>query len=111
MHSLPPIVETMSLALPLITIVTALPLVFRIVPPNWFYGFRTRKTLSDSNIWYEANYVGGVSLLVASALTLAARWMLIQMFDRGVGIALSMVVLAITTIAALIISMAQVSKM
>jgi SdpI/YfhL protein family len=32
-----------------------IPLMKRKVPPNYVYGFRVRKTLEDSKIWYDAN--------------------------------------------------------
>ena len=55
----------------------SVPLIMGKVPPNWFYGFRTRKTLSDSKIWYEANrlsgkdfFISGLLVFVASIVTL-----------------------------------------
>lgn len=33
----------------------SLPLIFRKVPRNPIYGYRTRATLSDDELWYEAN--------------------------------------------------------
>ena len=50
----------------------ALPLAARKIPPNFFYGYRTRATLSDRTIWYEANAHFGRGLLVASAVGAAA---------------------------------------
>jgi uncharacterized membrane protein len=46
----------------------SIPLIQQRVPPNRFYGFRTKKTLSDPKIWYEANRISGHDLLVAGAL-------------------------------------------
>jgi hypothetical protein len=37
----------------------SLPLLLRRVKPNSLYGFRTPRTLSDENIWYEANAFAG----------------------------------------------------
>ena len=31
-----------------------------LVPPNRLYGFRTRKTLQDPDVWYPTNRVAGV---------------------------------------------------
>ncbi len=42
------------------------------VPPNRYYGFRTKKTLSDPKIWYEANRVSGHDLLIAGAIIMAS---------------------------------------
>ena len=41
-----------------------IPMALRCVPPNSWYGFRTPKTFSDVSIWYEANRVGGIDLIV-----------------------------------------------
>jgi uncharacterized membrane protein len=41
------------------------------VPPNVWYGFRTRKTLSNPEIWYAVNRVTGQDMIVAGT-TLAA---------------------------------------
>jgi uncharacterized membrane protein len=51
-------------------IVIAIPLIIGKVPRNWAYGFRTKKTLSNDEIWYKANKFGGVSLLAAGLVTL-----------------------------------------
>ncbi len=50
----------------------SVPLILGRVPPNHHYGFRTRKTLSDSKIWYEANRLSGHDLLVAGAVITAS---------------------------------------
>jgi SdpI/YfhL protein family len=44
----------------------AIPLAPRMVSRDVVYGFRTRATLSDDAIWYEANAHFGRYLLVAS---------------------------------------------
>ena len=46
----------------------SIPLILERVPPNNFYGFRTKKTLSDTRIWYEANRISGNDLLIAGTL-------------------------------------------
>jgi uncharacterized membrane protein len=46
----------------------SIPLIRQRVPPNPYYGFRTRKTLSDPKIWYEVNRIQGNDLFVAGAL-------------------------------------------
>lgn len=45
----------------------SIPLILRMVPPNPFYGVRTRKTLSDRELWFRANYFAGWTFLIASA--------------------------------------------
>lgn len=48
-----------------IFIALAIPLILRRIPPNRWYGFRTRKTRSNDRIWYEANRIAGWDLLWA----------------------------------------------
>ncbi len=43
------------MGLGLLTIGISIPLLYGKVGPNWFYGFKTRKTLSNREIWYKAN--------------------------------------------------------
>jgi uncharacterized membrane protein len=47
----------------------SLPLIRRRVPPNLVYGYRTRATLSDEALWYEANAYFGRKFLLASLLS------------------------------------------
>lgn len=51
-----------------------IPLLQGRIPPNRFYGARTRKTLSDEKIWYAVNRVtgrdliiGGIAVVITSA--------------------------------------------
>jgi len=44
----------------------SLPLLFRLIPRNRFYGVRTAKTLSEDRIWYATNRLGGWWFLVSS---------------------------------------------
>ena len=50
----------------------AIPLMLRIVPRNVVYGFRTRATLSDDSLWYEANTHFGRRLLIANIFSALA---------------------------------------
>jgi hypothetical protein len=50
----------------------SLPLIFRKVPRNPIYGYRTRATLSDDGLWYEANAYFGCRFLLASLLAAGA---------------------------------------
>jgi hypothetical protein len=40
----------------------SIPLAFRLVPRNCFYGFRVASTLRDDAIWYEVNATSGRQL-------------------------------------------------
>lgn len=52
----------------LVLIGISIPLIMRKVPPNSFYGCRTRKTLSDPKIWYEANYISGIDFCIGGLI-------------------------------------------
>lgn len=53
-----------------IFIVLSVPLVLGLMPPNRFYGVRTRRTLSSRAVWYRANRVAGWGVMAASAFYL-----------------------------------------
>jgi uncharacterized membrane protein len=57
-------------------LVLALPLVLRKVPRNRVYGFRTRATLNDDLLWFEANAYFGRRLVAASLFSVASVWVL-----------------------------------
>jgi len=52
-------------------ILLALPLWLRMVPPNHFYGVRTRATLGDEQRWYTVNASAGFDLFVSGIVLLA----------------------------------------
>jgi uncharacterized membrane protein len=59
-------------AVGLLLIGLSIPLISGRVPPNHFYGCRTKRTLSDPKIWYEANRLSGKDFLISGVLVLAA---------------------------------------
>jgi uncharacterized membrane protein len=52
-------------------ILFAVPLWMRMVPPNRFYGVRTRATLDDEQRWYAVNARTGLDLLLSGVVLLA----------------------------------------
>ena len=50
-------------------IALSIPMIARMVPRNHWYGFRTPKTLSNDERWYEANWFAGWALLAAGVLS------------------------------------------
>ena len=60
----------------------SIPLILGRVPPNSFYGCRTRKTLSDPKIWYEANRISGKDFLISGVLIFVAS-LVALVFGRG----------------------------
>lgn len=63
-------------------IVISIPLILKKIPPNCFYGFRIKKTLTNPEIWYKANKYGGISILISSLFTLIGYTVLLLNRDR-----------------------------
>lgn len=53
----------------LIFAIIAIPLILRKVPRNVVYGFRTRSTLENDFVWYEANAYFGRVFLISSFIS------------------------------------------
>jgi uncharacterized membrane protein len=49
--------------------VASIPLVLSVVPPNRVYGFRTRQTLANRELWFRGNRFAGCAFLLASAVS------------------------------------------
>jgi uncharacterized membrane protein len=80
--------ETLRITFALVSIlmiVTSIPMILRKVPPNPIYGFRTRKTLSDPEIWYEANAYAG-KLMFAWGIFIAVGIFEVERIP-GIGVA------------------------
>ena len=63
-------IATKFVILGAVTLLLTLPLVFRMVPMNKFYGFRTKTAVQSSQNWYEINARGGKMLAVSSLVVL-----------------------------------------
>jgi len=55
----------------LLLILFAVPLWMRRVPPNRYYGVRTRATLGDEERWYAVNASAGLDLFISGIVLLA----------------------------------------
>ena len=60
----------------LVFIGLAIPHIKEKIPPNKWCGFRTKKTLSDKEIWYKANKYMGKELLKAGCAIIAMALLL-----------------------------------
>ncbi len=65
----------------LLLVILAIPMLMKKVKPNIWYGFRTRKTLSDERIWYMANQYAGKALLIAGGLIVAGSMVVYWVVD------------------------------
>jgi uncharacterized membrane protein len=84
----------------------SLPLMFSLVPPNRIYGFRTRRTLADRELWFRANRFSGWALFIAAA-TSAAIFVLDPEISSGRS-GLGLIVFVVPLVAAIIASFAYV---
>ncbi len=107
----PPLMEYLAPFCAMITIAISLPLIFRKVPPNYFYGVRTRKTLSDRRIWYEANYRGGLALSISSAAFLVLWLFLVALLGRASAAIIGMFCWLGLTILATAVCLVQVRQL
>lgn len=61
-------------AAPFLFIALGAPLIFRLVPRNWLYGMRSRRTMFGSEeTWYRQNVITGVAMVLAGVIWLAVR--------------------------------------
>ena len=109
-----------SLGIGLLMVLLGLPMAFNAVKPNWIYGFRTQKTLSDESIWYPANQYAGKALLLAGAVSgigsLVLYWLSTQpayatSLNGPLAVVLWFVVLFIPLIACVAASLAYLKKL
>lgn len=75
--------HTVTVFVPLLIVALNIPLILGVVRRNSLYGFRTRRTLSSDAVWYPANRVAGIAMLIAGLVWLAAGIVLPRMVDAG----------------------------
>ncbi len=74
----------------------SIPLIQRRIKSNYWYGFRTKRTLNNSEVWYEVNAYAGKRLLISGLITTSAA--IVLYFIPGLtvdGYALGMTVFAL----------------
>lgn len=90
----------------LVVIALSIPLIFGMVKPNGLYGYRTKKTVSNSKIWYAANRFTGLTLLLAGCVTTLLSMMFIFSNSQ-----VSTLILVAPYIVAILCSMSYVKKL
>lgn len=71
------------MGMPALLFVLGIPLALKLIPPNRFYGFRTRKTFSSLDAWYRINLATGLALMAAGIVGGSAVLLLSQ---GGIGL-------------------------
>lgn len=92
--------------IPVTLIVVGFPLALKRIEPNGTYGFRTPKTLSDPEVWYSVNTIGGISFVIAGTVSifllvvLKKYWMVSSMMKFYVGFTIPLALLLVAVLAA-----------
>jgi uncharacterized membrane protein len=55
----------LAYVLPGLAVLLGIPMALGLIPPNRFYGYRTRKTFSSREVWYRANRFCGWAMVIA----------------------------------------------
>ena len=88
--------------------VASIPLIFNVVPPNGVYGFRTRQTRANRELWFRANRFAGCAFFIASAVS-AGIFAIHPEYASGRSFA-GLVVFAVPLVIALATSFAYVRR-
>ena len=91
-----------------IVAVASIPLILGVVPPNNFYGFRTRQTLASPELWFRANRFAGLALFIA-AVASAAVFLAMPEYASGRSL-VGLFILVTPLIAAVALSFAYVRR-
>ena len=92
----------------MIILVVSIPLMLGLIPPNPVYGFRTRKTLSNRELWFRANRFAGSALFIAAGAS-AAVFLAIPEYASGRSIA-GLVVFLVPLVLAVVASFAYLRR-
>ena len=49
--------------------VASIPIMLNLVPPNRLYGFRTRRTVANRELWFRANRFAGFACFIAAGVS------------------------------------------
>ncbi len=82
------------IAMALLFIAISIPHIKRKIAPNNYCGFRTKKTLSDKEIWYKANEYIGKEIVKASLIMIVVSITLVIISSK---LPHSIILIAITT--------------
>jgi len=66
-----------------VLILFSLPLIFRWVPPNRYFGLRIPSTLKSRSVWYDANALNGRHLFILSVVQVCLEVVMPQQSGSG----------------------------
>ena len=64
----------------------SLPMIFRKIPPNYWYGFRVKATLENEEVWYPANEYAGKRLFWVGTGTVVSAVALLLVPITNIGV-------------------------
>jgi len=94
-----------------IFVILAVPLMLRKVGPNVIYGYRTRATMSDKTLWYEANAHFGRGLFIGSAISGVAALVIWMMRPPETMVPLFVVILVVPALIATIATARHIRRL
>jgi phosphatidylglycerophosphate synthase len=89
----------------LLLTVLSIPMVFRKIPPNYWYGFRVRATLESEEVWYPANEYAGKRLFWVGIAAVASAFAGFLLPVLTVGVYASLV--GVVVVVGLVVTLAQ----
>jgi uncharacterized membrane protein len=111
-NPVPHYVYGLIIVLPALMVAIACPLILGKVPPNPWYGLRTRRTMSSQALWYKANRMGGIYLIL-STLAAVAIWggLVFVPMAAGARPLLELLILVVCQGAAITVVLVRMKKM
>lgn len=84
----------------------AIPLALRKIPRNIAYGYRTRATMANDDIWFEANAHFGRGLIVSSLCSSSVAYViyLFQPWSPAIFLPVSILILIVPSLVATIVT-------
>jgi hypothetical protein len=83
---------------PITIILTCLPLLFKMIPRNRWYGVRVREAYASEGAWYAINQIGAVALIVASLVWFVAAIYVPAKYVPAIGLSLILLTLGLMTV-------------
>ena len=83
---------------PIAIILTSIPLVLELIPPNRWYGVRVREAYASDAAWYAINRRGSMAIIGACLIWLIAATYVTPKYVSAIGMCLILLTLALMTI-------------